>query len=315
MEEQTSVTAAPRRQLGLARSIAWGILGPIARQAAHSYIAGPALDDALGVRHRFASAGVPVTIGYFNWAEDSPRAIADHNLAALRALAGTRDYVSIKLPTLHDAPDLLAELTQAAAAGGIRLHMDSLQPETADRTWATIAGLLSGNVNCKLGFTVAARWRRAVDDVRLARRYPLSIRVVKGEWADPHDPGRDPRAGFLEVIDELARGAHHVAVASHDGPLAVQALSKLRAAGVSCELELLYGLPMRHSFAIAQRLKVPVRVYIPFGEAMLRYGVNAILRHPKIALYLAKDFLGSFAGPAAFARSLGRVRSGSGPEA
>lgn len=275
------------------RSAAWAVLTPIAQQAARVYTAGPKLQDALRVRDRFLQSGGMTTIGYFNWAKDSPREIANLNLAAIRALTGSRDYVSIKLSTIHYGSELLEELIRAATDCGVRLHMDSLQPETVDPTWTVVEGILSRKAGCELGVTLAARWRRAVGDARWARQHPLHIRVVKGEWADPADPRRDPRAGFLQVIDELAYGARHVAVASHDLPLASEAISKLQAAGIPCDLELLYGLPMRASFAVARRLNVPVRVYVPFGEAMLRYAINHVVSHPRLTLFLARDFIAS----------------------
>ena len=62
-------------------------------------------------------------------------------------------------------------------------------------------------------------------------------------------------------------------------------------------MELLYGLPMRGSLALAKRLNVPVRLYIPYGQEMLRYAVNKVLRHPHIGWQLAKDFVHSIHRP------------------
>jgi proline dehydrogenase len=297
METEKNVTEHAKPQLGFARTTAWSLLTPVARRAARAYIAGSELEDALRVRRHCAAAGVATTIGYFNRMQDSPRLIADQNLACLKAVAGTSDYISIKLSTLDYSGDLLSELIQAGATSKVRLHLDSLQPETADPSWAMIKELLSANVACDLGCTLAARWSRAVEDARWARQQPLFIRVVKGEWADPHEPNRDARDGFLAVIEELARGARHVAVATHDVPLATEAFSRLQANGVSCGMELLYGLPMRGSLALAKRLNVPVRLYIPYGQEMLRYAVNKVLRHPHIGWQLAKDFVHSIRRP------------------
>jgi proline dehydrogenase len=283
--------------VSVARTIAWSVLDPVARRAAQAYIAGQHLEDALRVRQRYAQAGIATTIGYFNRAEDDLRRIADEILACLKAVTGTGDYVSAKLSTLRYSRDLLAEFAETAAKSSARLHFDSLQPETVDPTWAAIDDLLSAGTTCPLGCTIAARWRRAVEDAGWARQRPLFIRVVKGEWPDPQESDRDANQGFLQVVDELSRGARHVAVASHDVRLAAEALTRLQAKGVPCGLELLHGLPMRGSLALARRLNVPVRVYIPYGQEMLRYAVNKAARDPHILWLLAQDFFHSYFPP------------------
>jgi proline dehydrogenase len=87
----------------------------------------------------------------------------------------------------------------------------------------------------------------------------INVRVVKGQWVDPEEPGMDPRAGFLAIIDRLAVRSSHVAVATHDLPLAQEALQRLRAANTSCELQLIFGLPTRQLVQQACAAGVPVR--------------------------------------------------------
>jgi proline dehydrogenase len=86
-----------------------------------------------------------------------------------------------------------------------------------------------------------------------------------------------------------------VSVASHDGALAGEALRRLQSAGTRCDLELLYGLPMRASLRVARRLGVPVRVYIPYGAAYLPYAVSRLRKSPRIAWWLLRDLVASFA--------------------
>ena len=115
------------------------------------------------------------------------------------------------------------------------------------------------------------------------------MRVVKGEWPDAQAPNRDLRAGYLEVIDRLAGRARHVSVASHDVPLADEAIRRLRAAGTPCNLELLFGLPLRASLAAARQQQVDVSIYVPYGKGYLPYALSKVLRDPRRWLWLARD--------------------------
>jgi proline dehydrogenase len=95
----------------------------------------------------------------------------------------------------------------------------------------------------------------------------------------------------MKVVKRLAGRAPHVAIASHDAPLACDAIQYLRAAGTTCELELLYGLPQRASLALAERENVPVRVYVPYGKAYLPYCLSQARRHPRLLWWLMRDAL------------------------
>jgi proline dehydrogenase len=133
----------------------------------------------------------------------------------------------------------------------------------------------------------------------------LNVRVVKGQWPDADEAGTDPSAGFLSVIDRLAGRARHVAVATHDPKLSREALKRLRGAGTSCELELLFGLPMRPSLRAAADADVAVRVYTPYGQAWLPYQIAQASRQPRVLWWAVRDLLlGPWAGHARL-RALG----------
>jgi proline dehydrogenase len=282
------------RRFHSARRIAGACLLPLLKQAARAYVAGDTLDDARQIARRFAAENIPCTIGYFDSDDDdTPQTVLYTYLAALRAIADTNDYLSIKLPSLGFRADLLEKLAIQAAPSHIRLHFDALGPESVDPTRDCIDRLLRQSPASHLGFTLVGRWRRSLVDAHWAVTRGLSIRVVKGQWADPHDPARDLRQGYLKVIDQLAGRARHVAVASHDVPMTRQALQRLQEAGTSCELELLFGLPLRQSLALARHMNIPIRIYIPYGKTHLPYAVGKVLTQPRLAWWLFKDLLSS----------------------
>jgi proline dehydrogenase len=273
-----------------ARKTASRCLKPIVLRAAQAYVAGERLDDALRAAESLAARGLGVTLGYWDSPEDGPRQVADAYLAAIEALSVRRDgYLSIKVPSLGFSRDLMGELVARAAPARVRLHFDALGPETAPASRALCQEFLVTGM--ELSYTLPGRWARSADDAVWATEHGLIVRVVKGQWPDPIDPALDLRRGFLKVIDALAGRARHVAVATHDPALAAEAIERLRRAGTSCGLELLYGLPMRRSLEQALRLGVSVHVYVPYGKSYLPYALAQVRRNPRIMWWLVRDAL------------------------
>jgi len=273
------------------RRLVWTSWRPIAERAARAYVAGPELADALQICHALARQGMATTICPWDGEGHTPRQVADSYLAALAGLAGTglECYLSIKAPSLGFSRNLLGEVLEAARPKGIGIHFDSLAPEAAEQTWALITEAAARRA--PTGCTLPARWHRSLSDVDRAVELRLRVRVVKGQWADPTAPEPEARKGFLALVERLAGRAARVAVATHDPRLARQALECLRAAGTACELELLFGLPLRPSLRIAQAAGVPVRFYVPYGQAWLPYCLSEARRNPRILWWTVRDWL------------------------
>jgi proline dehydrogenase len=265
------------------------VLRPLVRRAAQAYVAGEHLSDAINTLERLKVRSLAATVGFWDSTPDSPRSVADTYLEALPALTDRDAYLSIKLPALKFSAELACEVARAAAAAGVRLHCDAHDIELVDQTKCLTDEMLGCGavVSC----TLPGRWRRSVDDAQWAIENRLPVRVVKGQWADPADPNRDLRAGFLEVIDQLAGRAASVAVATHDIPLALEAIRRLEAAGTPCTWELLYGLPMRAAVQQAAERDIAVRVYVPYGAAYMPYALGKLRQNPRIAWWLLRDML------------------------
>lgn len=231
------------------------------------------------------------TVGYWNADDDALRFVADAYLNALTVLSheSLKTYLSIKAPALGCQRELLTEVATQARQVKLGLHFDSLEPEVADETFSLIAE--AARAGTQVGCTLPGRWQRSLRDVETASEFCARVRVVKGQWADPLQPDLDLRAGFLAVIDRLAGRARCVAVATHDPPLARAALLRLRAAGTACELELLYGLPQKAVLRAVKDLRVPVRVYVPYGEAWLPYRLSQVRKNPRILWWVLRDAL------------------------
>lgn len=266
---------------------------------------GGRIDDASSACRALAAGGVSSTVCYWNVDEEDAARVAQSYEAIVDALAGGRldARIAVKPWALASEPDLLAAVLERARKAGVPVQFDSLDLERAGATLA-LAGELSSRGGAP-GVTIPGRWRRSPDDAESAADRGLRVRVVKGQWPDPERPKGDLRRGFLEVVERLAGRATRVLVATHDGRLARLALSRLRAAGTPCELELLYGLPVAAPLRIARLSRVPVRMYVPYGHPTPPYVLTrrSARRDPRMLAWLTQDaVLGSAKGRRSVAR-------------
>jgi len=271
------------------RRLALSPMMPLARAAARAYVVGPELSDALDRAHLLAGNGLASTLCFWDGPEHTPDQVADRYLEGMRAIAPARldSYLSIKAPSLAFDAGLLDPIAEEGARLGVGVHFDSLGPEAADRTFELIEATQRHGTNT--GCTLPGRWSRSVADADWAARRGLRVRVVKGQWADAGADERDPRRGYLNLIDALAGRARRVAVATHDPELAAAAIRKLQAAGTPCELELLFGLPSRAALAVGRKLGAAVRFYLPYGHAWLPYGIRQAAKNPRILWRMLRD--------------------------
>lgn len=237
-------------------------------------------------------AGLAATLGYFQSSGARPEDIVAANVAAAGLLADRAGdaYLSVKAPPLAFDPDCLRTIADSAAAANMALMFDAHAPKDADRTLKAVSDLLGEFP--RTGFALPARWLRSRGDAADFRDTSARIRLVKGEWADPNWRGQDVEASYLALAARLAGRAAPVAVATHDPGLAERALNLLLAAGTPCELEQLRGLPARRTMAVARRLGVPVRVYVPFGPGWWPYALDKALARPYLLSWMIRDRFG-----------------------
>jgi hypothetical protein len=277
---------AARKLRGRAGTQASELSQATQRIAASRYVTGPDLQSALREEAACAAAGYATTVGFWDKGTATPAAVTDDCMAAAAALPAT-SQLSIKHASMRRDPEVLDELLARCSGRGLSLHFDALAPDSAEAALREAERLVPsapGMISC----TLPSRWERSVADAAQVSAAGLGVRVVKGEWADPGAPDRDPVAGFLEVVDALAGNARHVAVATQDAPLAQAALERLLAAGTACELQVLYAMPSRRAVRVARRMDVAVRVYVPYGAGRIPYPVE---RDPRTVARLALDLL------------------------
>jgi proline dehydrogenase len=232
-------------------------------------------------------------VSYWPVDNDTARFVADAYLSAIHGLAKERldCAISVKAMVLGFDRALIAELVAAGRDAGVGIYFDSRALEHADQTLDIVVD--AARHNPRVGCALPGRWQRSLRDADLVVELGVSARVVKGQWPDPDRPNADLRAGFLAVVERLAGRASHVLVATHDAPLAREALRRLIKAGTSCELELLFGLPMRAAIRVARDFGVRTRVYVPYGHSWVPYALSWARRNPRVFWWIFADaFLG-----------------------
>jgi proline dehydrogenase len=269
--------------------------------ASKSYIAGETLEAAITTAGKLYANGYPVTLAYWDGADDNPTAVIERYLAAIRrfeALA-SGGYLSIKAPAFAFDPGLYATLAVEARSVGIPLHLDSLAHETTDKTFDLIENHTPHSC-AGIGISLPGRWRRSLVDTERVIEHGLIPRIVKGQWVDPGGDV-DPAEGFFSVTERLAGRVPLVRIATHDTGLAVRTIDLLTRNNTAVELELLYGLPMSGIVRTFAERNIPIRIYIPYGEAWLPYVMSSLGENPRMIWWLARDFMqGLYQGNARF---------------
>lgn len=293
-----SVGAVRLSVIGRAKRFASGCVSGLLLRAARDFVGGEELEDALRVAVRMAGNDLNSILGFWDTPDYTVQQIADIYFQAVEdcAASGLDTYVSIKPPALRFDKLLARELSDFAMQKQVRLHCDSHGTEAADDTLDFIKAMMDSIDSRFIGVTIPCRWQRSVHDTEFAVDQRLNVRLVKGEWPDAPGRDRDLRAGFMETIGQLSGRARHVAVASHDIRLALDAVNRLRESETSCELELLHGLPMDELVASARAQQMKPRIYVPFGRGYVPHALQVFRTNPKLALWLGKDRLSRLFG-------------------
>ena len=252
------------------------------------YVSGPDLESAIAEEARYADAGYLTTVGFWNTASTPKNAVAKEGMKAAGAVRAGGE-VSLKLPSMGgDSPEL-DKLFAACGERELTLHLDAQRPDSAQAN-QDAARRLAAERPGAVGATLASRWARSVADAAAIAPEPVRVRIVKGEFED-EDGEVEPRAGYLEVARALAGRVDLVEVATQDARLAREALEILLAHGTPCELQVLHGMKCAKAVAVARELRVPIRVYIPYGTGRLPYRKVDLSRRPTLLLQLASDLL------------------------
>jgi proline dehydrogenase len=280
---------------------------PVARRAAHRFVAGERLDEALEVAATLASrriGGILDLLG--EGVTDLPgasAAVAEYEAAAKAIAARGLDAgISVKLSQLGQTVDRdacaanLHEILGQARAVGVPVEIDMEDSSLVPGTLALFREAATAHPQTRLAIQAALR-RTPADLEALAPLTPR-VRLVKGAYAEPleqaHQGRAEIRAQFAFLTDWLFRHGSDPAFGTHDDALIAHARAAALRAGrgpEEYEFQFLYGIrrDLQQELVDAGHR---VRVYIPFGSAWYPYLTRRMAERPANLLFFLRALAG-----------------------
>jgi proline dehydrogenase len=280
---------------------------PIARRAAHRFVAGERLAEALAVTAELNSRGAG---GILDLLGEGVRDLAGATRAveeyeeAIAAIAARRldATISIKLSQLGQAVDRdacranLGHILDTARAAGVRVEVDMEESGLVSDTLELFREALTSHPQTRLAIQAALR-RTPLDLEALAMLKPR-VRLVKGAYAEPVEvaqQGRaEIRAQYKFLTDWLFRHGSDPAFGTHDGELIAYVRAAAARAGKGreeFEIQLLYGIRrdlLKELTGSGHR----VRVYIPYGSSWYPYLTRRMAERPANLLFFLRALVG-----------------------
>ena len=280
---------------------------PVARRAAHRFVAGERLDEALDVTAALNSRGIGGILDLLGeGVEDlsgAGHAVAEYEEAA-RAIAarGLNAAISIKLSQLGQTVDRQAcvanlnRILDRAGQVGVPVEVDMEDSSLVGDTLALFREAATAHPQTRLAIQAALR-RTPLDLEALAPLKPR-VRLVKGAYAEPVEVAlqgkSEIRAQYRFLTDLLFQHGADPAFGTHDDQLIAHARSAAAMAGRGpdqVEFQFLYGIrrDLQQQLVDAGHR---VRVYIPFGSAWYPYLTRRMAERPANLLFFLRALAG-----------------------
>jgi proline dehydrogenase len=278
----------------------------IVRRLGAPYVAGTTLDDALRTVAALRADGLEATLdilGEHVADRTAARAAADAYVETLDALErrGLESHISVKLSGLgyglglDVAAEGVARIVRRAEELGSFVRLDMEDSSMTDDTLALYRRLRAAGHE-RVGVVLQARLWRTVADVEALAPLAPSVRLCKGIYLEPPTVGLQDREAIRRsvavLLRRLLRGGSHVALATHDEALVVDALEAVAETGVgpdAFEFQTLLGVRGDLARLLAEQHRV--RVYVPFGVDSFAYAQRRLRENPQIAGYVARDVI------------------------
>jgi proline dehydrogenase len=254
-----------------------------ARRAAHRYIGGDTLDEALATIEALHREGFTTAMDNFGEAI-TDRERADETVARyLRINDELRhleppvnvwvDLSNLGLDMSSDLARRNAERIVETLPDGALLQVRAHDSSRADRILEIVLAL--AEAGAPVMATLQAHLRRSLDDAQRLIAAKAPVLLVKGATLEsPEDAypwGEQTDVAFRALAHELHAGGVQLAIGTHDPVIREALLATLDGIGV----EMLLGVRRQDGRELLRRGH-PVRIYVPFGSDWFRYWVRRL---------------------------------------
>ena len=272
------------------------------------FVAGETLEDAINAVRRLKTQNISTALDLLGEnvaTEAEASASADAYIGVLTAVADAglpAPYISIKLTALGlDLSDDLATanltriLTAASAHPGAFVRVDM---EGSAYTQRTLDIVRAAHKDFgQVGTVLQSYLRRTDDDLAQLNADGISIRLVKGAYAEPatvaYPDKADVDAAYVRQMKELLLHGHHPAIASQDEAILHQAkrfVREQRIDNAQFEFQMLLGIrrDLQESLATEGYF---VRAYVPFGVSWYPYFMRRLAERPANIGFILKNLV------------------------
>ncbi len=272
------------------------------------FVAGESLDDALAAARRLNAQNIGTALDLLGEnvaTEAEASASTEAYIGVLTAVAEADlppPYISIKLTALGlDLGDALAAanlrrvLFAAQAIPGAFVRVDMEGSAYTQRTLDIVREAHTEFAH--VGTVLQSYLRRTDDDLAQLNAEKISVRLVKGAYAEPAEvayPDKaDVDAAYIWQMRSLLKHGYHPAIASQDEAILREAKRYVREQRIDndCfEFQMLLGIRRDLQESLAAE-GYAVRAYVPFGVSWYPYFMRRLAERPANIGFILKNLV------------------------
>jgi len=272
------------------------------------FVAGETLEEALVTARRLQEKKIGTALDLLGEnvaTEPEAKEAASAYIRVLDALAESglpSPYISIKLTALGlDLSDAMAAQNLSLILTASRAYPDAfvrVDMEGSAYTQRTLDIVRASHREFgSVGTVLQSALRRTDDDLALLISDGISVRLVKGAYAEPSSvafPDKsDVDTAYVRQMRELLQHGYHPAIATHDEAILHEAKRFVRENGVEndrYEFQMLLGIRRDLQETLAQE-GYHVRAYVPFGVSWYPYFMRRLAERPANIGFILRNLI------------------------
>lgn len=272
------------------------------------FVAGETLEDALATARRLQERKIDAALDLLGEnvateqeAEESAEAYI-HALDAVAEAGLSSPYISIKLTALGlDLSDGMAAQNLFRLLRAAQAHKDAfvrVDMEGSAYTQRTLDIVRAAHREFGgVGTVLQSSLRRTDDDLALLIGEGISVRLVKGAYAEPpsvaYPDKADVDAAYIRQMRELLRHGNRPAIATHDEAIlhgAKRFVREERVDNSGYEFQMLLGIRRDLQERLAEE-GYHVRAYVPFGASWYPYFMRRLAERPANVAFILRNLV------------------------